>query len=133
MLCLNSGLYRRLTFPYHFKRNGMLLTARCFCIFEINVWPLSPKNFTILTLKFIPVKKQCKLCYGGYLSILGCDSRLYRRLIFPYRFKRNGMLLTAKSFCFCEINVWPLSPSNFTILTQKLIPVRKQCKLRYRG
>ena len=33
------------------------------------------------------------------------------------------MLLTAKSFCFFEINAWPLSPKNFTILTQKLKPV----------
>ena len=39
------------------------------------------------------------------------------------------MLLTAKSFCFFEINTWPLSPKNFTILTQKLKQV-EQCEVR---
>ena len=38
------------------------------------------------------------------------------------------MRLTAKSFCFFEINAWPLSPTNFTNLTQKLKPV-EQCKV----
>ena len=60
------------------------------------------------------------------MSFLGWDFRLYRRLIFLYHFKRNGMLLTAKSVWFFEMNVWPLSLRNFTILTQKLIPV-EQC------
>ena len=35
------------------------------------------------------------------------------------------MLLTGKSFCFFEINCWPLPPKNFTILTQKLKPVEE--------
>ena len=39
------------------------------------------------------------------------------------------MLLTAKSFCFFEINAWPLSPKTFTNLTQKLKQV-EQCQVR---
>ena len=38
-------------YPYHFKTNGILLTARSFCFFEINTWPLALKNFTILSQK----------------------------------------------------------------------------------
>ena len=102
----------------------MLLTDKSFCFFEINAWPLPPKNFTILTQKIKPVE-QCKTTVWGWLSILGRDSRLSRTLIFSYLFETNGMLLTGKSFCFFEINAWPLPPKNFTILTQKLKPVEE--------
>ena len=37
------------------------------------------------------------------------------------------MLLTGKSFCFLEINTWPLPPKNFTILSQKM-KRSEQCK-----
>ena len=35
------------------------------------------------------------------------------------------MLFPHKSFCFFEINDWPLLPRNFTILTQKIKPVEE--------
>ena len=35
------------------------------------------------------------------------------------------MLLPDKSFCFFDINGWPLSPENFTILTTKIKPVEE--------
>ena len=62
------------------------------------------------------------------MSILGWDSKLSGRLISPYHFKTNRMLLSDKSFCFFEINGWPLSPENFTILTKTSRRVE-----RYRG
>ena len=43
--------------------------------------------------------------------------------MFLYHFKTKEMLLTAKSFCFFEINAWSLPPKNFNFLTQKLKPV----------
>ena len=49
---------------------------------------------------------------------------------FPYDFKTNRMLLTAKSFCFFEINTWPLPPKNFTILSQKIKRL-EQCKVTW--
>ena len=45
---------RRLKSPYHFKTNRMPFPDKCFCFFEINAWPLLPKNFTILTQKIKP-------------------------------------------------------------------------------
>ena len=41
---------------------GMLLTAKSFCVFEINAWSLPPKNFTFLTQKLKPVE-QWKVVY----------------------------------------------------------------------
>ena len=35
------------------------------------------------------------------------------------------MVLTAKSFCFFEINAWSLPPKNFNFLTEKLKPVER--------
>ena len=35
------------------------------------------------------------------------------------------MLFSDKSFCVLEINGWPLSAKNFTILTQKIKPVEE--------
>ena len=54
------------------------------------------------------------------ISNHGSPYWLSSRLIFPYDFKTNGMLLTGKSFCFFEINTWPLPRKNFTILSQKI-------------
>ena len=109
----------------------MLLTAKSFCFFEINAWPLLPKYLTILNQKWNPVE-QWKVRYVGQLSILSWNSRLPRRLIFPYHSKTNLMLLTAKSVCFFEINAWPLLPKYLTILNQKWNPV-EQWKVRYVG
>ena len=47
---------RRLIFPYDSKTNGMLFSHISFCLFEINGWPLFPKNFTFLTKKIKPVE-----------------------------------------------------------------------------
>ena len=63
--------------------------------------------------------------YECWLSILGWDFRLSRIVIFPYHFKTNGMLFPDKSFCFFEINAWPLPPKNFFILTLKIKPVEE--------
>ena len=68
----------------------------------------------------------------GLIVNIRLDSRLSGRRIFPYHFKTNGMLLTAKSFCFFEKNAWPLPPKNFTVLTQK-IKRGEQWKVRYGG
>ena len=54
------------------------------------------------------------------LSNHGSSYWLPGRLSFLYDFKTNRMLLTARSFCFFEINTWPLPPKNFTILSQKM-------------
>ena len=35
------------------------------------------------------------------------------------------MLLPDKSFCFFDINDWPLSPENLNILTKKKKPVKE--------
>ena len=45
--------------------------------------------------------------------------------MFPYHFKMNRMLFCDKSFCFFEINAWPLLPKNFNFLTQKIKPVEE--------
>ena len=34
----------------------MLFSDKSFCVFEINGWPLTPKNFTILTQKIKPAE-----------------------------------------------------------------------------
>ena len=57
--------------------------------------------------------------------MLGWDFRLSRILIVRYHFKTNGMLFPDKSFCFFEISAWPLPRKNFSILTQKMIPVEE--------
>ena len=44
-------------FPYHYKTSGKLFSDKSFCIFQINGWPLLPKNFTILTLNIKPVEE----------------------------------------------------------------------------
>ena len=49
---------------------------------------------------------------------------------FPMILKTNGMVLTAKSFCFLDINTWPLAPKNFTILSQKMKRL-EQCKVTW--
>ena len=64
------------------------------------------------------------------LSNHGSSYWLSSRLIFPYDFKTNGMLLTAKSFSFFEINTWPLPPKNFIILIQKMKRL-EQCKVTW--
>ena len=64
------------------------------------------------------------------LSHQGSSYWFSSRLIFPYDFKTNGILLTAKSFCFFEINTWPLPPKNFTILSQKMKRL-EQCKVTW--
>ena len=64
------------------------------------------------------------------LSNHGSSYWLSSRLIFPYDFKTNGKLLTAKSFCFFEINTWPLPPKNFVILFQKMKRL-EQCKVTW--
>ena len=92
---------------------------------------MPPKNYTILTEK-IKRGEQWKVRYGGYLLISGWDSRLSRRLIFPYLLKTNGMLWTAKSFCFFAIKAWPLPPKNLINLTQK-IKRGEQWKVRCAG
>ena len=102
----------------------MLFPDYSFCFFEINTWPLPPKNFTILTQK-IKAVEEWKDTRVNQLSILGWDSRFSRRLKFPYHFKTNAMLFPHKSFSFFEINAWPLLPKNFTILTQKIKPVEE--------
>ena len=57
--CSSYWLSSRLIFPSDFKTNGMLLTDKSFCLFEINTWPLHPKNFTNLSRK-IKRLEQCK-------------------------------------------------------------------------
>ena len=54
---LGFQISRRLIFPYHSKTNEMLFSDKSFCLFEINAWPLPPKNFTILTQKIKPVEE----------------------------------------------------------------------------
>ena len=51
-----------LIFPYDFKTNGMLLTVKSFCFFEINTWQLPPKNFTIFSQKMKRLE-QCKVTW----------------------------------------------------------------------
>ena len=64
------------------------------------------------------------------LSNHGSSYWLSSRLIFPCDFKTNGKLLTAKSFCFFEINTWPLPPKNFVISSQKMKRL-EQCKVTW--
>ena len=54
---LGFQISRRLKLPYHFKTNAMLFSDESFCVFEINGWPLPPKNFTSLTRKIKPVEE----------------------------------------------------------------------------
>ena len=49
-------------FKYNFKTKGMLLTAKSFCVFEINTWSLPSKNFAFLTQKLKP-GEQWKVAY----------------------------------------------------------------------
>ena len=64
------------------------------------------------------------------LSNHGSSYWLSSRLIFPYDFKTNGMLLTDKSFCLFEINTRPLPPKNFVILSRKMKRL-EQCKVTW--
>ena len=70
---LGFCISRRLIFPYHYKTNGKLFSDKSFCIFQINGWPLLPKNFTFLTLKIKPVEEwKVAGVYCQYLAgILG--------------------------------------------------------------
>ena len=52
----------------------MLFSDKSFCVFEINGWPLSAKNFTILTQKIKPVE-EWKDTRVNCHAILGWDSR----------------------------------------------------------
>ena len=101
----------------------MLFPDKSFCFFEINDWPLLPRNFTILTQKIKPVEEWKDT--GVYCQYYRLGFLISRRLIFPYHFKTNGMLFSDKYFCFFEINGWPLPLENFTILTQKIKPVEE--------
>ena len=120
---LGFQISRRLIFPYHFKKNEMLFSDKSFCVFEINGWPLPPKNFTILSQKIKPVE-ECKDT-GVYCQYYRLGFQICRRLIFPYHSKTNGMLFSDKCFCVFEINGQPLPPKNFTILTHKIKPVEE--------
>ena len=98
--------------------------------------PFWDKWLAITTKKFHHFNSKNKTSrsverYEGWLSVLGWDFRLSRILIFRYHFKTNGMLFPDKSFCFFEINPWPLPPKNFSILTQKNETSRRV--ERYRG
>ena len=64
------------------------------------------------------------------LSNHGSSYWLSSRLIFPCDFKTNGMLFPDYSFCFYEINTWPLPPKNCTILSQKIKRL-EQCKVAW--
>ena len=101
----------------------MLFRDKSFCFFEMNAWPLLRKNSTILTQKIKSVVEwKDTRVYCQYFRLGFC---IYRRLIFRYNSKTNGMLLCDKSFCLFEINGLPLAPKNFTILTQKINPVEE--------
>ena len=120
---LGFCISRRLIFPYHYKTNRKLFSDKSFCVFQINGWPLLPKNFTILTLKIKPVEEWKDTgVYCQYFRLGFCISR---RLIFPYHYKTNRKLFSDKSFCVFQINGWPLLPKNFTILTPKIKPVEE--------
>ena len=111
----------------------MVLSAKSSCFFQIDPCWLPPKNFNSLTEKLKPVEqwKVASTLRGLILlSIFNCDYKLSRRLDFPYYFKTKGMLLTAKSFCFFEINTWSLPQKNFNFFSQKLKPV-EQWKVTY--
>ena len=107
----------------------MLFSDKSFCVFQINGFPLPPKNFTILTQKIKPVEEWKDA--GVYCQYYRLGFSISRRLIFAYHFKTNGMVFCDKSFCVFEINAWLLPRKNFTILTQKNKTSRRV--ERYRG
>ena len=93
-----------------------------FAFFEINAWPFPPKNFTIFTQKTKPVDERKHT--GVYCQYYRLGFWISRRHIFRIHFKTNGLLFSDKSFCSFEIHGWLLPPKNFTILTQKIKPVK---------
>ena len=101
----------------------MFFSDKSFCVFEINGWPLPPKNFTILTQKIKPVEEWKDA--GVYCQYYRLGFQISRRLIFSYHLKTNRMVFHDKSFSLFKINAWQLLPKNFTILTQKIKPVEE--------
>ena len=57
------------------------------------------------------------------LSNQGSSYWLFSRLIFPYDFKTNGMLLTAKAFCFLDKNL-AIAPKKFRHFISKNETIR---------
>ena len=107
------------------------MAIKSFCFFEINDSLLPRKKFNPLTEKLKPVG-QWKV---ANFTRVNCQ---YLAQIVSYLedssfriiFKTKGMLLTAKSFCFFEINTRSLPLENYNFLKQKLKPVQ-QWKVAY--
>ena len=94
------------------------------------IWSVSSRWFGACKKNIFPRKRfVVRWSHSDFLSTAAHIGYLADSS-FSYDFKTNGMLFTAKSFCFFEINTWPLPPKNFTILSEKMKGL-EQCKVTW--
>ena len=101
---------RRLIFPYHSKTNGMLFSDKSFFLFEINGWPLPPKNFTILTHKIKPVEEWKD-------TTVNCQ---YLAWILGFQEDSSFRIILKRTECFSLTNLFAFWDKWLAIASKKL-------------
>ena len=103
----------------------MLLTAKYFCFFEINTWPLPPKNFTILSHK-IKRLEQCKVTWVDCRYQAGFCIEFTKITVFFLQNQRTKIhSWTGQMVCHMFEIIWSVSSRWFGACKQNIFPGKR--------